>query len=203
MNTMLRLRWVAIGSNVLFVLFGYFARIYPVMMLHIVLFPVNVVRLIQVYQLLRRAGNPLESGLSFESMLPFMVKRFLRSGTTLVTKDDLADKLFYVMEGEVQIVGPNKILGPGSVVGEIGVFAPDLRRTAIVKCTTDCVIYELIERKALELYFQKPSYAVLQLIIGRLLENQRVVDPVHRDHPARLGSPWRERQYGIHARDPP
>jgi hypothetical protein len=29
MSTMLRLRWVAIGSNVLFILFGYFGHIYP------------------------------------------------------------------------------------------------------------------------------------------------------------------------------
>jgi hypothetical protein len=36
------------------------------------------------------------------------------------------------------------------------------------------VVYELTERKTKELYFQNPAfgYAVMQLIIGRLLENQ-------------------------------
>jgi hypothetical protein len=62
MNTMLRLRWVAIGSNVLFILFGYFARIYPVMILHIVLFPVNVVRLLQIYRLVQSSLNPMAMG---------------------------------------------------------------------------------------------------------------------------------------------
>jgi CRP-like cAMP-binding protein len=39
---------------------------------------------------------------------------------------------------------------------------------------SDCRIYEMTGDKAKELYFQDPSfgYAVLQLIITRLLENQ-------------------------------
>ncbi len=57
-NTMLRLRWVAIGSNILFMLFGYLARIYPVMILHVILFPVNFVRLVQIYRLVQSAVNP-------------------------------------------------------------------------------------------------------------------------------------------------
>jgi CRP-like cAMP-binding protein len=179
MNTMIRLRWVAIGSNVLFILFGYFARIYPATILHIVLFPVNVIRLLQNYRLVQRAVHSASSGLSFESkaLFPFMVKRQLKSGMTLVTKGDVADKLFYILEGKVQIVGLNKTLGLGTVIGEIGVFAPDRRRTVTVKCITDCIACELTERGAMELYFQNPSfgYAVLQLIISRLLENQQIV----------------------------
>ncbi|MGA8690585.1 MAG: hypothetical protein WB662_11940 [Methyloceanibacter sp.] len=55
-------------------------------------------------------------------------------------------------------------------------FAPDRRRTAtVVVCSTDCVVYELTERKTKEMYFQNPAFgfAVMQLIIGRLLENQQ------------------------------
>jgi hypothetical protein len=179
MNTMLRLRWVAIGSNLLFILFGYFARIYPVMILHVVLFPVNVVRLVQIHRLVQCALNTDGDGLSFQALLPFMTKRQLLAGATLVNKGEMADRLFYVSEGKIRVVEPNKILGSGAVIGEIGVFAPDHRRTATVVCITDCIIYELSERNALELYYQNPSfgYAVLQLIITRLLENQQVANP--------------------------
>jgi hypothetical protein len=51
---------VAIGSNVLFILFGLAAHIHPVLLLHVVLLPVNVARLIQIrgridaYRALRR-----------------------------------------------------------------------------------------------------------------------------------------------------
>jgi CRP/FNR family cyclic AMP-dependent transcriptional regulator len=48
MNSMRYLRLVAIGSNILFILFGSMAHIYPVLLLHIVLLPVNVARLTQV-----------------------------------------------------------------------------------------------------------------------------------------------------------
>jgi CRP/FNR family transcriptional regulator, cyclic AMP receptor protein len=177
MNTMLPLRWVAIGSNVLFILFGYFARIYPVMMLHLVLFPLNAVKLFQIYRLVQVSVDTSRNGLSFQSLFPFMTMRRLRSGETLINKGDLADKLFYLQEGMIQIIEFDKTLGPGSLVGEIGVFASNHRRTATVKCQTDCVIYELAERKAVELYLQKPSfgYAVLQLIISRLLETRQLI----------------------------
>ena len=176
MSTMLPLRWIAIGSNILFILFGYSASIYPVMILHIVLFPVNIVRLLQIYRLVQHSLHPQGNGLSFQNLLPFMIKRHFGSGATLVSKGDLADKLFYIQEGKVEIVELDKTLGSGAVIGEIGVFAPEHRRTATAKCKTDCVVYELSERKALELYFQNPSfgYAVLQLIISRLLENQQL-----------------------------
>jgi putative Ca2+/H+ antiporter (TMEM165/GDT1 family) len=47
MKGMMPLRIVAICSNVLFAMFGALAHVYPVLLLHIVLLPVNVGRLIQ------------------------------------------------------------------------------------------------------------------------------------------------------------
>lgn len=48
MNEMVPLRAAAICSNVLFAAYGGLVHIYPVLVLHVVLLPVNVVRLIQV-----------------------------------------------------------------------------------------------------------------------------------------------------------
>jgi hypothetical protein len=48
MNTMVPLRAVAICSNVLFAVFGALTHIYPVLILHLILLPVNIVRLVQV-----------------------------------------------------------------------------------------------------------------------------------------------------------
>jgi hypothetical protein len=45
MSSMLYLRLVAIGSNILFILFGSVAHIQPVLLLHLVLLPVNLARL--------------------------------------------------------------------------------------------------------------------------------------------------------------
>lgn len=60
MSSMPYLRLVAIGSNILFILFGSVAHIYPVLVLHLVLLPVNLARLMQIrgrvdaYRALRR-----------------------------------------------------------------------------------------------------------------------------------------------------
>jgi uncharacterized protein YjiS (DUF1127 family) len=48
MSSMVPLRAVAICSNVLFAAFGALAHIYPVLALHAILLPVNIVRLMQV-----------------------------------------------------------------------------------------------------------------------------------------------------------
>jgi hypothetical protein len=45
MRSMVSLRLVAILSNVLFLSYGYLAHIYPVLLLHVTLLPINVARL--------------------------------------------------------------------------------------------------------------------------------------------------------------
>jgi hypothetical protein len=50
MNSMLCLRLVAIGSNILFIWFGAMAHIHPVLLLHLILLPVNLRRLTQIWR---------------------------------------------------------------------------------------------------------------------------------------------------------
>jgi CBS domain-containing protein len=47
MRTMIPLRILALGSNVLFTAYGFVDHLYPVFMLHAILFPVNALRLMQ------------------------------------------------------------------------------------------------------------------------------------------------------------
>jgi hypothetical protein len=72
MSTMIPLRVIAILSNILFSLFGFWAHIYPVMLLHLILFPVNIVRLMQIRYVVR--GISQRADLSIEGILPFMVR---------------------------------------------------------------------------------------------------------------------------------
>jgi hypothetical protein len=50
MKTMGSLRAVAIASNILFVAYGYSEHIVPVLLLHLVLLPINTVRLFAMLQ---------------------------------------------------------------------------------------------------------------------------------------------------------
>jgi hypothetical protein len=172
MTTMLPLRALALVSNVLFASYGYLIDAVPVVLLHLVLFPINAYRLVQIVKLVRRIGAATD-GISFKTLIPLMTRRIMPAGTVLFRKGDLADRLYYVIRGELRIEELDKEIGAEQVIGEIGLFAPDHRRTATIVCRSECELFELAENKAKELYFQNPSfaYALLQLIVARLIEN--------------------------------
>lgn len=45
MNTIINLRMMALASNLLFVVYGLLAQIYPVALLHMILLPINLLKL--------------------------------------------------------------------------------------------------------------------------------------------------------------
>jgi CRP/FNR family transcriptional regulator, cyclic AMP receptor protein len=173
MGTMVPLRVIAIGSNVLFASYGALTHIYPVLVLHLVLLPVNVMRLVQLLRLIRGIKTAHATDLSIASLIPFMTHRHVAAGHVLINKGDKADTLYYLAGGRMHIPEFGKFLEPGAVIGEIGIFARNQTRTATVVCADDCDIYEMNESKAKQLYFQDRSFglAVLQLVIARLTEN--------------------------------
>ena len=59
MKTMLPLRVVGIVSNVAFMTYGLGGRLYPVLILHMLLFPVNLVRLLQAWRLRRQTATAI------------------------------------------------------------------------------------------------------------------------------------------------
>lgn len=178
MSTMIPLRVIALVSNVLFMAYGYADQLYPVFFLHAILLPVNALRLMQFYRLVREMREAPRRDLSVQTLLPYMTRRKFSAGATLVRKGEQADRLYYLVDGEIEVVEFTKVLNAGVMVGEIGVFAPNQQRTATIVCRTDCNTLELTESKAKQLYFQDRSFgfAVLQLIISRLVEdNERLI----------------------------
>jgi CRP/FNR family transcriptional regulator, cyclic AMP receptor protein len=97
MSTMVPIRVVAIVSNVLFAMFGGLAHIYPVLVLHVVLLPVNVVRLMQILRLMRGVKAVQLSDMSIETLLPFMSHRFAQAVQVLISKDDKVDHMYYLV----------------------------------------------------------------------------------------------------------
>jgi CRP/FNR family transcriptional regulator, cyclic AMP receptor protein len=175
MSTMIPLRILALVSNVLFCSYGYFDHLYPVLILHATLFPVNLLRLVQFQRLVRDVRDAHREDLSIQGLLPYMTTRNLAAGETLIRKGEKADRLYYLVKGELEITEFGMTLQPGAMFGEIGVFARDQERTATIVCRTDCRVYELSESKAKQLFFQDKSFgfAVMQLIINLLLENNK------------------------------
>jgi CRP/FNR family transcriptional regulator, cyclic AMP receptor protein len=80
MKTMIPLRCVAIASNFAFIAYGFLGRVYPVLILHLLLLPLNVMRLLQIRRLIKDIKNASEGGFSFEAMIPFMARQTFSAG---------------------------------------------------------------------------------------------------------------------------
>jgi CRP/FNR family transcriptional regulator, cyclic AMP receptor protein len=57
MDTILPLRGLAIASNVLVICYGTAGQLYPVLFLHAVLLPVNIVKIVRLRLQVRRANG--------------------------------------------------------------------------------------------------------------------------------------------------
>ena len=178
MKTMLPLQILAIGSNVAFITYGYFGHLYPVLILHLFLFPLNIVRLQQIRKLTKDVREAVAGEFPLEWLKPYMSRTSYKKGANIFTKGELADKMFYIHGGRIRLTdidGPaqTKLLERGTVLGEIGIFAPDRKRTASAIAEEDTDIYSIDEDKIIQLYYQNPKLAfyLVKLITRRLIEN--------------------------------
>jgi hypothetical protein len=178
MKTMLPLRIFAIASNVAFMTYGYFGHLYPVFILHLFLFPLNIIRLRQIKKLVKDVREAVKGEFSLEWLTPYMSKTSYKKGTNIFTKGEPADKMLYIYSGRIQVTDiegsvQTKFLERGAVLGEIGIFAPDRKRTATAIAEEDTDVYSIDEDKIIQLYYQNPKFAfyLVKLITRRLIEN--------------------------------
>ena len=175
-KTMLPLRWLAVGSNVGFLVYGVVHPTLLILVLHGVLLPINVWRAIEMVRLTRRVTAATANGdLSGVWLKPYMSRAQFKAGAVLFRKGDLAQHLYFLAAGEMEFVEISEVMAPGRMFGEIAFFAPDRRRTLTVCCRTDCTVLSIDESTFRQLYFQDPAFGcqVVSLIAGRLLAARR------------------------------
>src|SRR6266487_7209696 len=179
MKTIIPLRVVAITSNVAFVMYallglkyGIFGRVYPILVLHSSLLPLNVLRLREIKRLVN-AVNTASKGETFEYLIPYMRSERHPKGEMLFSKGDAADKLYMIEEGSIFFPGVGKRVSAGAVFGEVGLFAPQGVRSLSAMCENDCRLAEISKEKALELYYQNPRFGMflIRLVAGFLFQN--------------------------------
>jgi hypothetical protein len=178
MKTMLPLRIFAIVSNVAFMTYGYFGHLYPVFILHLFLFPLNIIRLCQIKKLVKDVREAAKGEFSLEWLTSYMSKTSYKKGTNIFTKGEPANKMLYIYSGRVRVTDiessvQTRFLERGTVLGEIGIFAPDRKRTATAIAEEDTDVYSIDEDKIIQLYYQNPKLAfyLVKLITRRLIEN--------------------------------
>jgi hypothetical protein len=159
LQTMLKLRMVAICSNIAFISYGALTHAVPILVLHTLLLPLNVTRLLQMKRLIRRIVASAHADKSLAPMIPFMKTTLLPADTVLFTQGDRADTLYYVIKGQLTAVTHRVDMGPGSVIGEIGVFVPTHTRSDTVVCKTEVELGSITAAKARVLFFEHPEFA--------------------------------------------
>jgi CRP-like cAMP-binding protein len=173
MQTMVPLRIAGIVSTIFFILYGYFAKSYPTMFMYLFLLPLNVVRLRQMLQLVKKVKVSASGDLSMNWLKPFMTRRQCFRGDILFQKDDAADEMYYTVSGKFLLTELGIEVPPGQLVGELGLLSPENRRTATLECVGDGDILTISYEKVRELYFQNPEFGFyfLKLTSERLLQN--------------------------------
>src|SRR5205823_10448510 len=109
-------------------------------------------RLIQMRALIRKVRDASHGDLSMEWLIPYMRRRQCPKGHTLFQRGAPANDLYVVLSGSVHLIDIAVTVGPGSVLGEIGIFAPTHQRMDTAICETDVELGVMANAKVLELY---------------------------------------------------
>jgi CRP/FNR family transcriptional regulator, cyclic AMP receptor protein len=170
MKSMIPLRIVAVGSNVAGIAYGVLVGLPPMWVLHGILLPLNVMRLVELRRLAARIREVARGELSVEALLPLTARRSVPRGTTLFNRGDEACELFYVLRGTVRLPEVGRDVQAGELLGEIGLFLPRRERTATAVCETDVELLALPYDRVMQTYYQNPRFGfhLVQLIAHRL-----------------------------------
>ena len=172
MKTMIPLRVVGILSNVAFMTYGAGAHLYPVLILHAILLPLNCIRLIQMQTLIKKVRDAAKGDCSMEWLIPYMQSRSLKKGV-LFRKGDAADEMYMLLKGSIRLTDVGVTIGPGTVIGEIGIFAPSRQRMDTAICESDVEVATISNDRVRQLYHQNPKFGfyLINLVTDRLLQN--------------------------------
>ncbi len=172
-KTIIPLRLGAVGGNVGFMFFGLLVPSYPTLVLHTLLLPLNLFRTWQMFRLIREIRESAEGDNNLRSLLPYMSKKRMTAGAVLFRKGDRSDRMIVIADGTVHLDEIGVDCGPGDVLGEIGAFAPDNRRTCTGVCATECELYTISNDDMVQLYYQNPQFGMylIRIVVARLLSN--------------------------------
>lgn len=173
MRRMVPLRLTAIASNVAFIGYAWLDHLTPILILHGLLLPLNLFRLIELRRLVAKVVKASTEQLSIDALLPLMQRRVVGAKDVLFNVNDPAHALYYVLEGTLHLPEIDKDLGPGSIIGEIALFSETGRRTATALARTDCVVMALTKAAVLSALVQHPQLGIhlLKIVTVRMLEN--------------------------------
>jgi CRP-like cAMP-binding protein len=175
MKSMLPLRAFAMTSNVFFIMYGYVESLWPALLLHSALLPLNATRLWEIRKLSKEIARATHDSPVSQWLLPHMTRSAFKTEDVLFKQGEAADRLIYVASGQLRLAGVSQTIEAGELIGEIGLFSPEKKRTQTVIGNTDGELYWMSEEMIFRLYYQNPKigFYLMRLVTERLLRDVR------------------------------
>ena len=182
-RTMIPLRWLAVCSNLGFLVFGALHPQPVTFCVAAVLLPINLYRAREMMRLAHRvAAARTEGDQSGVWLKPYMKPRRYKAGQTLFHKGDVADMLYLLVDGRLALLEIGVDVKIGRIFGEIALFSPDKRRTVTARCVSDCTVLTIDEATVNQLFHQNPAFGfhLMSLVATRLSDDvERAVAARH------------------------
>ena len=172
-KTMVPLRILGIIANCFLITYYGLSHLWLPMALQFIALPLNGYRLYQMFVLIKNVRGAIRGNDSMDWLKPFMKRRHFRKGDILFAKGEVADEMMCTVTGRYLLLELGIELKPGQVVGELGMLAPDNRRTATLECIEEGDVLSITYEQVQELYYQNPTFGFyfLRLATARLFEN--------------------------------
>jgi hypothetical protein len=170
-KTMIPLRAGTIAASLLALLYGFGQGNVLAIALAAALAVLNAWRLAGMLKLIRDIHAATTSDMNVDWLLPYTRPKNFKTGNILMKRGEYATQAFYIVSGEVEVVEIHRTFGKGTLLGKIGLFAPDGRRIMSVRCSTDVETAVIDYDQFKELYFANPQFGfrLLHLVVARLL----------------------------------
>lgn len=150
------LRLMGAASNVVFILYGVGVGSAQILILHALLFPINVVRLLQSRRLQREVAAVSRHADIAALLLPHMRRGRLAVGQTLFRQGEPSDTLYYVLDGEILLQQSGRTHGADDLIGVMGCFTIDGKRLDTAVAQTPVALCTVPTQKVRELMLKDP-----------------------------------------------
>jgi CRP/FNR family cyclic AMP-dependent transcriptional regulator len=179
-KTMIRLRIASTVVNFLGVVVGAGSGNMAVLVRHVILFPLDLMRLREMRKLVASVKRAADGELKVEWLKPFMHPSAVKAGATLFRKGEEADRAYMLIEGEIELREMGIALQPGALFGEMALFTAEGVRTATARALTDCRLLSISYEEFEQLYFQNPQFGLylVRLIVRRFHANMQQIEAI-------------------------
>src|SRR5471032_1313708 len=172
-RTIVLMRVLCIFSIIFFLGSAALAYSVPKFLLYLLALPINIVRLVQIRNVVKRAKIAARGTVSIDWLRPYMAPRDYKKGDVLFHKGDAGTEMFLTDSGKFLVTEIGIEIPPGRMLGELGFISPTNQRTQSVECIEDGVVLTITYQKLTEIYFENSEfgYYFLRLVSDRLLQN--------------------------------